>query len=168
MARSTSGSGILASRIPPGWPAEGRSLRIGAHNHEYAEAIWAGYLGFYQHYVISSNEAGTGQFDHSIQVGGPAFSRDGVLDLGQQLPVRQAFDPDSGYARRFRARTTINTLTVLGPAGHVSCLAEPRGPDSLQVGVMVPDRRQRRHLRRRIRAANRHAVHEPAEAAVTR
>jgi hypothetical protein len=46
---------------------DGRRLRIGAHNHEYAEAYWFGNPGNYQHYVISSNEIGTGEFGFSIE-----------------------------------------------------------------------------------------------------
>jgi hypothetical protein len=48
--------------VQPGLPLDGRSIRIGAHNHEYAEAYWFGNPGNYQHYVISSNEIGTGEF----------------------------------------------------------------------------------------------------------
>jgi hypothetical protein len=41
--------------------------------------------------------------------------REGTLNFGEQLPAGQPFNPDANYARRFRAETTINTLTVLGP-----------------------------------------------------
>lgn len=148
------------SQVHTSWLAEGRSLRIGAHNHEYAEACWAGYPGFYQRFVISSNEVGAGQFDYSIEQRGPSFSRDGILDFGEELPASQPFDPDADYARRFRAETTINTLTVLGPGREPADLAEPRGPDSGQVWVMVPGRRERRQIRRRIRRANRQTLRE--------
>ncbi len=48
--------------VQAGLSPGGRSLRIGAHSHEYAEAYWFGNPGNYQHYVISSNEIGTGEF----------------------------------------------------------------------------------------------------------
>jgi len=56
---------------------------------------------------------------------------------------------------RFRAETTINTLTILGPCGHEGDLAEPRGPDSNYVRVLVPGGRERRQIRRRMRGFNR-------------
>jgi hypothetical protein len=136
------------------WPVDGRSLRIGAHNHEYAEAYWAGYPGFYQRFVLSSNEVGTGRFDYSIERQGPSCSQEGTLDLGERMPSNQPFNPDADYAQRFRMETTINTLTVLGPARNPTDLAEPRGPNSGQVWVMVPARREGRQIRRRIRRMN--------------
>jgi hypothetical protein len=148
------------SDVHTGWPPDGRSLRIGAHNHEYAEAYWAGYPGFYQRFVISSNEVGTGQFGYAIHRQGPSFCREGTLDSGEQLPIIQPFDPDADYAHRFRAETTINTLTVLGPAHEAADLAEPRGPDSGQVWVVVPVRQERRQIRRRIRRPNRQMLRE--------
>jgi hypothetical protein len=142
------------------WPAEGRNLRIGAHNHEYAEAYYAGYPGFYQRFVISSNEVGAGQFGYSIIQQGPSFCREGTLDFGQAVPITQPFDPNADYAKRFRADTTINTLTILGPARDRVYLAEPRGPGSGQVWVMVPGGRERRQIRRRARRASRHMLSE--------
>jgi hypothetical protein len=109
--------------------------------------------------VLSSNELGTGDFGYSIQhEGGPSFTRSGILAADYQLPAgqKQDFDPDAEYARKFRAATTINTLTVLGPAGNPEPgkLAEPRGPDSLHVRVLVPGRRERRDILRRIKRIN--------------
>jgi hypothetical protein len=141
-----------------GFALDGRSLRIGAHNHEYAEAYWFGNPGQYQHYVLSSNEIGTGGFGYSILSHGLSFCREGTLAIGPELPVgQQGFDPDAEYARRFRAETTINTLTILGPSGPTADLAEPRGPESNQVRVLVPGRRELRQMRRRIRRLNEHA-----------
>jgi hypothetical protein len=60
-------------------PVSGRSLRIGAHNHEYAEAYWFGNPGNYQHYVISSNEIGTGEFWFPFLGEGPSGHRSGIL-----------------------------------------------------------------------------------------
>jgi hypothetical protein len=142
--------------VLPGLPLDGRSLRIGAHNHEYAEAYWFGNPGNYQHYVISSNEIGTGDFGFSILRQGPSWHRAGTLALDNPLPADQPeFDPDASYAGRFRAETTINTLTVLGPGRQPADLAEPRGPDSNHVRVLVPGRRERQQIRRRLRRANR-------------
>lgn len=68
----------------------------------------------------------------------------------------------------FRANTTINTFTVLGPwraptdgspLGK-SSLAEPRGPDSNQVRVMAPTPRERRLRRRRARRWNKKTLRE--------
>jgi hypothetical protein len=153
------GSSRFADVEPTGFELRGRSLRIGAHNHEYAEAYYFGNPGQYQHFVLSSNELGTGDFGYSIQQeGGPPFTRSGVLEADRQQPAGQGqeFDPEADYARKFRAATTINTLTVLGPAGNSepSTLTEPRGPDSLHVRVLVPGRRERREIRRRVRRIN--------------
>jgi hypothetical protein len=70
---------ITVTDAQPGLPLDGRSLRIGAHNHEYAEAYWFGNPGNYQHYVISSNEIGTGEFGFSIEQHGPSRHRAGRL-----------------------------------------------------------------------------------------
>jgi hypothetical protein len=145
------------SDIRTGFRISGRSLRIAAHNHEYAEAYWFGNPGNYQHYVLSSNEIGTGEFGFSIARQGPASHSSGILEPGKAAPVPrpQSFDPDAGYALQFRAETTINTLTVLGPGHPPEELAEPRGPAANQVRVLVPGRREQRRTRRRIRRVNR-------------
>jgi hypothetical protein len=142
--------------VQPGLPLDGRSLWIGAHNHEYAEAYWFGNPGNYQHYAISSNEIGTGEFGFSVEQQGPSRHRAGTLASDSPLPAdKSEFDPDASYARRFRAETTINTLTVLGPNRRPADLAEPRGPGSSHVRVLVPGRREQRQIRRRHRRASR-------------
>jgi hypothetical protein len=147
------------SDVQAGIAPDGRSLRIGAHNHEYAEAYWFGNPGNYQRYVISSNEIGTGEFGFSILRQGPSWHRAGTLAFDNPLPPGQpAFDPQASYTARFRAETTINTLTVLGPGRQAADLAEPRGPDSTHVRVLVPGRRERRQTRRRLRRANRQTL----------
>lgn len=131
---------------------DGRSLRIGAHNHEYAEAYWFGNPGQYQRYVLSSNEVGAGDFGYSILSHGPSFCREGTLALDDELPAGQSeYDPGAHYAIRFRAETTINTLTILGPGRHEADLGEPRGPASNHVRVLVPYGRERRQTLRRMR-----------------
>jgi hypothetical protein len=97
---------------------------------------------------------GTGGFGYSIPSAGPSFCREGTLATESELPAVQSFDPDVDYARRFRTETTINTLTILGPSGHTADLAEPRGPESNQVRVLVPGRRERRQMQQRIRRLN--------------
>lgn len=72
----------------------GRSLRIGAHNHEYAEAYWFGNPGNYQHYVISSNELGTGEFWFPILRESPPGHRSGTLAPDDLRPAGQA-TPDT-------------------------------------------------------------------------
>jgi hypothetical protein len=129
----------------------GRSLRIGAHNHEYAEAYYFGYPGFYQHFVLSANEEGTGAFGHSIQRDGPSFANSGELATTDNVPVRQEFDANAEYATRFRANTTINTLTIVWPGAHSprAMLAEPRGPSA--TFTIPPSNRQWRRRQRKIR-----------------
>lgn len=139
---------------------QGRNLRIGAHDHEYAEAYWFGNPGSYQWFVLSHNDAGTGDFDHPIQQERPGMAQDGVLAFGPRVQV-PPFDAAAGYARRFRERTTINTMTVLGPLRQPALLAEPRGPDSNQVRVLVPALRQRWSARLRIRRIRRDAASKP-------
>jgi hypothetical protein len=145
---------------------QGRSLRIGAHNFEYAEAYWFGNPGNYQWYVVSHNDAGTGDFDFTVGGRGQFPFQDGILK-SENMDCPE-FDFQSEEAAQFRAKTTINTLTVLGPwrtdfqAGESvwTSLAEPRGPDSNQVRVLVPDARERRQRRRRIRYWNRRLLRE--------
>ena len=147
--------------VQPGLFPDGCSLRIGAHNHEYAEAYWFGNPGNYQHYVISSNEISTGEFDFSIQLQGPSRHCAGTLAVDNPLlGGRPEFDPDAPYERRFRAETTINTLTVLGPHRLRVDLAEPRGPDSNHVRVLVSGRLEQRQIRRRLRRANRQMLRD--------
>jgi hypothetical protein len=43
--------------VLPGLPLDGRSLRIGAHNHEYAEAYWFGNPGDYSFIAFSDFSA---------------------------------------------------------------------------------------------------------------
>jgi hypothetical protein len=136
---------------------EGRNLRIGAHNHEYAEAYYFGNPGNYQHYVVSNNDATLSEFGYPIQSrGGPGWHQDGILQFDDLPPIgNQEFDPEAPYATSFRADTVINSLTVLGPLGPPELLAEPRGPDSNQVRVLMPTPGERRRNRRAIRRANR-------------
>jgi hypothetical protein len=145
---------------------QGRSLRIGAHNFEYAEAYWFGNPGSYQWYVLSHNDAGTGNFDFTVGGRGQSPFQDGVLK--SENTDYPEFDFQGDGAERFRVKTTINTLTVLGPwrtdfqadESLWTSLAEPRGPDSNQVRVLVPDARERRQRRRRIRHWNRRLLRE--------
>jgi hypothetical protein len=144
----------------------GRSRRVGAHNFEYAEAYWFGNPGNYQWYVFSYNDVGTGHFDMTIGEHGTATFQDGIL-----RPSNVTF-PESDFQAeaeaRFRAKTTINTLTVLGPGRAdrqhqwlgLTSLAEPRGPDSNHVRVLLPGARERRQRRRRISSWNRRVLRE--------
>ncbi|MBO0822737.1 MAG: hypothetical protein J2P27_02630 [Actinobacteria bacterium] len=140
---------------------QGRSFRIGAHNYEYAEAYWFGNPGGYQWYVLSRNDAssaGTMHWptgDHALL----SFQEGVLLSDDEGGP---SSSPQLDELSVFRARTTINTLTVLGPwrahgdrlLGRTS-LAEPRGPDSNQVRVLVPDARERRKRRRMVQKLSR-------------
>ena len=140
-------------------PVSGRSLRIGAHNHEYAETYWFGNPGNYQHYVISSNEIGTGEFWFPVLGEGPSGRRSGILAFDDPQPGGQsALGTDEPDWSRFRAGTTVNTLTILGPARQPADLAEPRGPDSTHVRVLVPAHRERRQIRRRLRRISRQSL----------
>jgi hypothetical protein len=141
---------------------DGRSLNIAARRREYSESYWFGNPGNYQRYVLSHNEAGTGKSDFSIQMaGGPDWCQDGFLRFDDSPPVSPpAFDPEAPYARQFRAGTTVNTLTVLGPLMPPTGLVAPRGPDADHVRVLVPDVRERRRLRRWVRQMNRQVKRE--------
>jgi len=130
---------------------DGYSLRVGAHNYEYSEAYYFGNPGNYQHFILSHNDSGTGRFDGSAG-GGPQWCDLGFLKFRDPpRPDHPVFDPKASYAAHFRVNTTINTLTILGPSRNLSDLAEPRGPDSNQVRVLLADARERRQRRRRIR-----------------
>ncbi|HEX9358254.1 MAG TPA: ETEC_3214 domain-containing protein [Streptosporangiaceae bacterium] len=157
----TTFSGLQAQLDP-----QGHSFRSGAHNFEYAEAYWFGNPGNYQWYVLSYNDAGTGRFDVADYRHLPWRFQNGILRSGSATTPE--FDPHSNDATRFRAKTTINTLTILGPTGYLpeeeslggTSLAEPRGPDSSHVRVLVPDARERRQRRRRVRRWNRRMLRE--------
>lgn len=133
---------------------EGYSLQVGAHNFEYSEAFYFGNPGNYQHFVLSHNDSAIGRFDVSAG-GGPQWCEIGVLEFGDPpRPDHPVFDPKAVYATQFRANTTINTLTILGPGRDLSDPAEPRGADSDQVRGLVADAHKRRHRRRLIRKWN--------------
>lgn len=136
----------------------GCSLRVGAHNFEYSEAYYFGNPGNYQHYVFSHNDSGTGRFD-PYAGGGPTWCQDGVLKFN--APPREGhpvFDPKARYAAEFRRKTIVNTLTILGPWRKWPDLAEPRGPDSNHVRVLLADPRERRRRHRLIRRWNRRTL----------
>jgi hypothetical protein len=139
---------------------QGRNLRIGAHNREYAEAYWFGNPGNYQWFVLSHNDAGTGAFDFSIERMRRGQVREGVLRFSDPPVELPPFEADAPYAQHFRSHTTINTLTVLGPLRRPGGLVEPRGPGSNQVRVLTPSARQRWRIRRRIRRLTRKAYRE--------
>ena len=133
-----------------GYALRGRSLRIGAHNHEYAEAYYFGYPGFYQHFMLSANEEGTGSFGYSIEQGGPSFASSGMLQNTSAVPVQREFDPNAEYAVRFRASTTVNTLTVVGSGANPApaLLEEPRGASG--TFTIPPNSKQWRQMQRRV------------------
>lgn len=143
----------------------GRSLRIEEHNFEYAEAYYFENRGYYQWFVLSHNDAGAGQWAVAGELG--ASFQDGVLALDDEA---SSGPPPSAAWERFRARTVVNTLTVLAawhyqeyksswgkdssPLGSTG-LAEPRGADINQVRVLVPDARERRQWARRFQLQQR-------------
>jgi hypothetical protein len=148
---------------------DGRSLSIAARRREYSESYWFGNPGNYQRHVLNHNDAGIGKFDFNIEMlGGPAWCQDGFLRFDEAPPAAPpAFDPEAPYAQRFRAGTTINTLTVLGPLMPSTGLVAPRGPDADHVRVLVPDARERRRLRRRVPQGNRQVEREVKQQAET-
>jgi hypothetical protein len=144
----------------------GRSLRIEEHNFEYAEAYYFEDRGYYQWFVLSHNDAGTGQWAVAGELSG-SF-QDGVLALGDHAPSGPPLSPEAW--EWFRAGTVVNTLTVLGPWHYQEYnsswgkdspplgstgLAEPRGADINQVRVLVPDARERRQSARRFQREQR-------------
>jgi hypothetical protein len=143
----------------------GRSLRIEEHNFEYAEAYYFEDQGYYQWFVLSYNDAGAGHRAGAGELG--VSFQDGVLALGDEA---SSGPPPSAAWERFRAGTVVNTLTVLGPWHYQEYnsswgkdssplgstgLAEPRGADTNQVRVLVPDARERRQWARRFQLQQR-------------
>jgi hypothetical protein len=140
---------------------EGRSLNIAARRYEYSESYWFGNPGNFQRYVLSHNDAGSGHFGFSILQHGPGWCQEGSLRFDEPPAViPPAFDSDADYARQFRGETTVNTLTILGPARPLAELAQPRGPDADYVRVLVPGARERRKMRRLIEKMNRRTERE--------
>lgn len=133
---------------------------MGAHNFEYSEAYCFGNPGNYQHYVLSYNDCGTGLFDASGG-GGSTWCQEGVLKFnGPPRAGHPVFDPKASYAAEFRRKTIVNTLTVLGPWRELADLAEPRGPDSNHVRVLLADVRERRRRHRLIRRWERRTLRD--------
>jgi hypothetical protein len=86
------------------------------------------------------------------------------IQAGVLVPTDSSWDAGpfmSNESMQFRTKTTLNTLTVLGPFitddDHQvrGQLAEPRGPDSNQVRVLRPYGREQRQRRRRLRKQER-------------
>src|SRR5487761_1839096 len=74
---------------------QGQSLRIGAHNREYAEAYWFGNPGNYQWYVLSHNDAvGVGTFTWSVSGHGMPSFQIGVLESQDGTLRHPAPTPD--------------------------------------------------------------------------
>jgi hypothetical protein len=137
---------------------EGYSLQVGAHHFEYAEAYYFGNPGNYQHFLLSYNDIGTGIFDVSVG-GGAQWCQVGALQFSDPpRPDHPVFHPQADDAAKFRASTTINTLTILGPWRKLADLAEPRGPESNHVRVLLADSRERRRRHRLIRRWGRQAL----------
>lgn len=77
----------------------GRSLRIGAHNREYAEAYWFENPGNYQWFVFSHNDVGTGAFDFSIERREHGYLREGVLAADASFAAPNRLINSSGQRR---------------------------------------------------------------------
>lgn len=154
----------VGSQLDP----DGHSLWIGARRRGYSESYWFGNPGNYQRYVLSHNDAGTGEFSFAVEQQGIGWHQDGFLKFDpaprEGLPE---FDPAAQYAMEFRAMTTVNTLTVLGPHRDVAGLDEPHGLDGDYVRVLAPDARERRQIRRRGRRMSRQVEREISRASTT-
>ena len=79
--------------------------------------------------MVSKSDAAPGGFGYSIERDWSAgWLEEGILQLNDPpRPETRQFDPEAPYAKRFRAETIINTLTVLGPGQATSLPTEPRG-----------------------------------------
>lgn len=122
----------IRSEISP----QGRSLSIGARRFEYAEAYYFGNPGNYQHFVVSYNDAGVGTF-HTPPLDVARTFQEGALAPGnEQASGMSDTLGDAPFILDLRARTTINTLTILGPHSDLEDLAAPRGADYDQVRLL--------------------------------
>jgi hypothetical protein len=132
----------------------GRSYSRSAAFVDYAETYWFGRPGGFQHYVLSTYP-GIGDFG-SLPVGFPDGALDGVLRSGDPNRLAElgvgGFDTAAPYFKRFRAATTVSTLTVLRAGSPESLLCGSLGAD---VTFLIP--RKRRQVLRRLRRANRKA-----------
>jgi hypothetical protein len=80
---------------------QGQSLRIGAHNHEFAEAYWFGNPGNYQWYVVSHNDAvGVGTFTWSVRGHGLTSFQTGVLESRSATPEVDRDQPPLRWSAR--------------------------------------------------------------------
>lgn len=122
---------------------QGRMLSIGARRLQYIEHFYFGNPGAYQDYLFSFNDAG---------VGGIALG-EGIDNAGIQGPsgifrasgedAAPAIDPPAAgrqALRKFRAETTINTLTVFELHSGPDLVATWAGVDYDHVRVLRAER----------------------------
>jgi hypothetical protein len=135
-------SDTFTTSFIPGRPRPVGRVWIGAHNYGYSECYGFGNPGAYQAYILSHNQIGAGKWN----------SRGARL-----TPGTREFDAGAPWAQSFWAGTTINTLTVVGPAWGPGLGAEPLGPHDEQVRVLVPGGIEGWRWRRRVRRWEREA-----------
>ena len=105
---------------PDGWLS-----RVGARRFAYAKSHYFGNPGSYQVYVLAFNDIGTGDCRPPPPFADPADPRSwsgGRLrpDAGSRPTFEE---PLPAWLQSARDRTTVNTLTVLGPDGDVAIIS---------------------------------------------
>ncbi len=152
--------GALA-HAPDGWLS-----RTGARRFAYAESHWFGNPGGYQVYVLGYNDAGTGHYEMPPPLTIGAAANAPQVSGGRLCPEtgsRPSWDQLPGWLQPPRDKTTVNTLTVLGPGGDVAITQGWPGVD----GDLVRLLRQaftNREIRQRRRAHRRAMRRAPAPA----
>lgn len=92
----------------------GVRLNIGARRFEYTEVYYYGNPGGYQHFIWSFNDAGVGDLAAFGELSQASIYRhsDGIFvgehGVESRLPTE---------IQNFRAQTSPNTFTVIGPTG---------------------------------------------------
>jgi hypothetical protein len=121
---------------------EGRMLSIGSRRFAYLEHFYVGNPGAYQHYLFGFNDAGTGTFripegTDERTLGKPS----GIFTQDPALRQEATCAEGDREVSTFRARTTVNTLTVFGPLTDEQMVTAWLGVDYDQVRVLRPSRR---------------------------
>jgi hypothetical protein len=105
---------------------------LGMHRYAYYETYWFGNPGSYQHFIFTSNDAGSPpwpDFQSIFPQGGG-----GAVRWPDQQSTSDV-DALPGFAE-FRRRTMVNTYTVIGPRFHLEDYPLSYGPELNEVRTL--------------------------------
>jgi len=148
------------AHAPDGWLSP-----TGGRRSAYAESHWFGNPGSYQVYVLGYNDAGTGHYKMPppLTIGATANAPHVMGGrLRPETGSRPSWDPLPVWLQPAHDKTTVNTLTVLGPVGDVTIQGWP-GVDG-DVVRLLRQAFTNREIRQRRRAHRKAMRRAPAPA----